>query len=220
MRFGRNPGHYHRGNPGGYRSRLRQCMSLLLIPLVLLVLLPLLAACTGTAAGSQTGTPPLTTGTQPPVTASDLQIVTGQTVYVPAYSQIFYGQAGLTMDLAVTLAIHNTELTAPIIIQSVQYYDTDGNLVREYVRASEPVIVPPMATTGFTVDTSDVSGGWGASFIVVWGAETPVHEPVIEALMVSTQGTHGISLISPGRILVQHYPAVPAVIPAVTPEEG
>jgi hypothetical protein len=157
----------------------------------------LVSACT-----PQTTSAPLISGTLQPVTARDLQIVTGQVVYVPAYSAIFYGRAGLNIELAVTLAIHNTDLEHPIIIQSVRYYDTDGNLVRDYI--SDPVEVAPLATTGFLVEESDRSGGWGANFIVEWGAEQPVYEPIIEAIMISTRGTQGISMISPGRILSQN----------------
>ncbi|MBZ0280914.1 MAG: DUF3124 domain-containing protein [Anaerolineae bacterium] len=149
---------------------------------------------------------PLSSTSQPPATlypvaASNLQIVTGQTIYVPAYSSIFYGSATQTMDLSVTLAIHNTDTNLPIIIQSVTYHDTDGALVREYI--DSPVEVPPLATTGFVVEDSDQSGGWGANFIVIWGAEQPVYEPIIEAIMVSTRGNQGISFISPGRVVSQ-----------------
>ena len=144
---------------------------------------------------------PLTTGVLQPITGRDLRIVTGQMVYVPAYSEIFYGREGLSMDLAVTLALHNTDLDSPIIIQSVRYYDTDGNLVRDYI--TEPVEISPLATTGFLVEDSDSSGGWGANFIVEWVAEEPVYEPLIEALMVSTRGTQGVSMISIGRVISQ-----------------
>lgn len=160
----------------------------------------LLAACQGNSPAQ-----PSTPIGSLPITARDLQIVTGQTIYVPAYSEIFYGSARQTIELAVTLAIHNTDLDYPIIIQSVEYYDTEGKLVREYV--DEPVQVPPLATTGFVVEDTDLSGGWGANFIVIWGAEQPVHEPVIEAIMVSTRGTLGVSLISPGRVVSQTLPA-------------
>jgi hypothetical protein len=156
----------------------------------------LLAGCNG---------PPeqrvLTTGSFQPVTGRDLRIVTGQTVYVPAYSEVFYGREGLTMELAVTLAIHNTDLDAPIIIQSVRYYDTNGSLVREYI--DEPVEISPLATTGFLVEDRDRSGGWGANFVVEWVAEEAVYEPIIEAIMVSTQNTQGISMISLGRVISQ-----------------
>jgi hypothetical protein len=147
---------------------------------------------------------PLTIQPLQPVTGRDLQIVTGQTVYVPAYSEVFYGRADLLLELAVTLAIHNTDTDAPIILQSVRYYDTDGALVRDYV--TDPVQVNPLATTGFLVENNDRSGGWGANFIVEWGAETPVFEPVIEAIMIGTRNNQGISFISTGRILSQTYP--------------
>jgi hypothetical protein len=157
-----------------------------------------LAACDAPA--STTSGTPLTTPV--PMTVRDLQIVTGQTLYVPAYSEIFYGSPNRTLDLSVTLAIHNTDPTHAIIIQSAAYYDTNGEQVRDYV--SDPVELAPLATTGFIVEDRDDTGGWGANFIVRWGAEQPVYEPVVEAIMVSTQGTQGISLISPGRIISQN----------------
>lgn len=145
---------------------------------------------------------PLTTGTFRPVTGRDLRVVTGQTVYVPAYSEVFVGGSeGLHRDLAVTLTIHNTDLDAPIIVQSVRYHDTDGALVLDYIE--DPVEIAPLATTGYLVRDRDRPGGWGANFVVEWVAEEPVHEPVIEAIMVSTEGTHGISFISLGRVIVQ-----------------
>lgn len=164
--------------------------------ILMVTLLPFIAGCTPL---SEKG--PMTAGLLQPVTGRDLRIVTGQTVYVPAYSQIFYGQASRTMDLGVTLAIHNTDLNAPIIIRSVRYYNTDGLLVRSYI--NDPMSISPLATTGFLVEEGDVQGGWGANFIVEWIAEQPVYEPVIEAIMISTSGSQGISLLSTGRVISQ-----------------
>jgi hypothetical protein len=131
-----------------------------------------------------------------PVTANDLQIVTGQTIFVPAYSEIFHTDSR-TINLTVTLAVHNTDSEHPIIIQSVRYYDTDGDLVRDYVDA--PLLLNPLATTGFVVD----EGGFGANFIVEWVAEQPVFEPVVEAIMIHTGNQQGLSLITTGRIVAQ-----------------
>jgi len=135
---------------------------------------------------------------------SDLEIVTGQLVFVPAYSEIFYGDASQTLGLTTTLAIHNTDLTHPIIVKSVRYYDTDGALMREYIE--QPVQLQPMGTTGFVIEANDTSAGWGANFLVEWGAEQPVHEPVIEAVMVSLRGVEGVSFISPGRVVSEQRP--------------
>jgi hypothetical protein len=137
-----------------------------------------------------------------PDEVGDLHIVTGQLVFVPAYSEIFYGGSEQTLPLATTLAIHNTDTDASIIIRSVQYFDTEGNLVREL--AEQPIQLGPMATGGFVIDESDLSGGWGANFLVEWVAEEPVYEPVVEAIMVSRRGTEGVSFISPGRVISEH----------------
>lgn len=138
------------------------------------------------------------------VTANDLQVVTGQTVFVPAYSEIFHGRGGQTTDLTVTLAIHNTDANQPIIIQRVEYYNTEGELVRNYV--DELLSLKPLGTTGFVIADDDDSGGFGANFIVEWIAEAPVTEPVIEGVMINTSDQQGLSLITTGRILSQIEP--------------
>ena len=166
---------------------------------VLICIMMSLGACAGTSEP----TAPL--GILSPVTARDLQVATGQVLYVPAYSQIFHGANRDSLDLAVTLTVHNTDLDNTIVLQSVRYYDTDGEFVRDYV--DTPMEVSALATIGFFVPENDLSGGWGANFIVEWVAETPVHEPIVEAVMVSTRSTLGVSMISSGRILSQTLPS-------------
>jgi hypothetical protein len=144
------------------------------------------------------------TPTTPPVVISDLDIVTGQTVFVPAYAEIFYGSADETLALTTTLAIHNSDPENAIVVSSIRYYDTDGTLVRDYVEA--PIRLKPMATTAIVVEAQAGNGGWGTNFLVEWGAETPVFEPVIEAVMTSRQGTEGVSFISEGRVLTETMP--------------
>lgn len=144
---------------------------------------------------------PITTGSFQTITGRDLRIVTGQTLYVPAYSEVLLGSNGNTRELVVTLAVHNTDLDTPIILQSVRYYDTNGDLVRSYI--TDPIEVSPLATTGFLVEAQDTTGGWGSNFIVEWVAEEPVYEPIVEAVMVSKSGTNGVSLISLGRVISQ-----------------
>ena len=138
--------------------------------------------------------------TPPPVSIEDLEIVTGQVIYVPAYSEVFYNDRN-TLDLTITLAIHNTDLEHPIIIKSVRYYDTHGNLVEEYVDQARQL--DPIATASIVLAGDNTRGGVGANFIVEWVAETGVYEPVVEAIMINTSGQQGISLLSPGRVISQ-----------------
>lgn len=127
--------------------------------------------------------------------------VLGETVFVPAYSEIFYGDANRLLELTTTLAIHNTNETSPITITSVAYFDTNGTLIHEYI--PEPVTLAAMATTGFVVESRDRRGGWGANFLVKWESADPVFSPAVEAVMISAQGTEGVSLVSIGRVLSQ-----------------
>lgn len=142
--------------------------------------------------------------TLPSVALTDLEIVTGQTVFVPAYAEIFYGSAEDTLPLTTTLAIHNSDPTHTIVVSSIRYYDTDGTLAKDYV--DTPIQLKPMATTAVVVEPQTSSSGWGSNFLVVWGSEAPVYEPVIEAVMVSRRGAEGVSFISEGRVLTKTGP--------------
>jgi len=143
---------------------------------------------------------PFDTSSQSAIQLSDLDIVSGQTIYIPAYSEIFI-MRDRTMDLAVTLAIHNTDFEHPIFLTSVRYYDSQGQLLREYL--TEPRQLGPLASTEFFVDGDEQSGGLGTNFIVEWVAEQPVFEPIVESIMLNTNNTQGISLTSPGRVINQ-----------------
>lgn len=166
----------------------------------IVVLGGILGGCSGSPQSGQVaqGFPTLS-----PTEIVDLHIVTGQLVFVPAYASII-SVTGPPLELSVTLAIHNADPNNVIIVKSVRYYDTDGNLVRDFVES--PTLLKPLATTGFVIPASEGVGGWGANFLVEWGAEKPVYEPVIEAIMVSSRGTEGVSFISEGRVLSEQLP--------------
>lgn len=130
-------------------------------------------------------------------------------VYVPVYSSVYTGQGFVRSDMAATLSIGNTSRTEPIVVRDVRYYDTDGNLVYRFV--DEPHRLGPMATADFFIDAADVRGGTGANFVVSWAADTPVSEPVIEAVMIGSIGSKGISFISRGtRVVTPPATSAPA----------
>jgi hypothetical protein len=145
----------------------------------------------------QSGTP---TATPAAIQVQDLDIVSGQTIYVPAYSEVPFTGAGRMLELMVTLTVHNTDLTRPIILTSVRYYNGDGQLVREYLDG--PRQLGPLASAEFVVEP-ERGRGVGTNFIVDWVAEEPVYEPVVEALMLNTTGNQGVSFSSVGRVVSQ-----------------
>ena len=131
--------------------------------------------------------------------AYGIEIVDGQTVYVPVYSHI-YADGGRPHLLEATLSIRNLDPNRAISLKSVKYFDTDGVLIKEYLDGKMPL--GPLQTKAFLVEKRDTRGGSGANFIVVWDAEEPVYEPLIEAIMVGFSASNSISFSSPGRALI------------------
>jgi hypothetical protein len=131
--------------------------------------------------------------------ASEIRKVKNQTVYVPAYSHIYHGNREAPFYLTVTLSIRNTDPAHPITIVSVDYFDTDGKLLKSYQKGE--VKLSPVGSTHYVVQESDKSGGFGANFIIKWRSDTKVNEPIIETVMVSTAAQQGISFTSRGQAI-------------------
>ena len=123
------------------------------------------------------------------------EVASGQTVYVPVYSHI-YTRGGVEQLLEVTLSIRNADLENAIVVESIRYYDTEGNELKEYLKA--PIRLRPLASTDFLVEQRDDSGGAGANFLVDWVAEDVVTEPIIETVMVSSEGNRSFAFVRPG----------------------
>lgn len=121
-----------------------------------------------------------------------------RTVYVPAYPAIRIMSGRSRIDLATTLSIHNTSRDKPLLLERVDYHDTDGELIQGYLE--EPIALKPLGTIEMFVAGEDRRGGTGANFVVDWAADGPISEPVIEAVMIGTQGNATYSFVSPGRL--------------------
>jgi hypothetical protein len=127
----------------------------------------------------------------------------GQTVYVPVYSEVLYGNADSSgkperWQLSATLSIRNTDPAIPLTVRSIRYYDTDGKLVREYAAGNK---IGPFGTLETFVEHKDRSGGSGANFLVVWDAEKPINAPIIETIHTYFFGTRSVIFTSPGQPL-------------------
>ncbi len=125
----------------------------------------------------------------------------GQSVYVPIYSHIYHGNKGKTMNLTVTLSVHNIDPARGITLNKVDYYGTDGKLVRGFLEA--PVTLAPFETREFLVDEEDDAGGSGANCLVTWSAEEAANPPIVESVMIGARSGQGISFLSQGRVIHQ-----------------
>jgi hypothetical protein len=103
------------------------------------------------------------------------------------------------VELATTLSIHNTSEVRPLNLLRVDYFDTAGNLLHRYLPS--PIAIRPFGSVETFVPAEDTRGGTGANFVVEWGADGQITEPLIEAVMLGTIGTSGYSFTSRGTTM-------------------
>lgn len=124
------------------------------------------------------------------------ELSSGQTIYVPCYSHIYHGAKARPFDLTVTLSVRSTDTKGSMNLVAVDYYDTDGKLIRSFLQ--KPERLAPLATKEYIVDQIDSSGGSGANFIIRWTSEEIVNAPLVETVMIGTSSQQGISFTSRG----------------------
>ncbi|MBF0210550.1 MAG: DUF3124 domain-containing protein [Desulfamplus sp.] len=124
---------------------------------------------------------------------------TGQTIYVPAYSHIYAGDRELPMLLTVTLSIRNVDINHSIKVNYADYYGTKGERLKRY--ADRALQLKPLESIRYVIPQKDKSGGSGANFMVEWSSEKPVNPPIIESVMIGTEGQQGISFTSRGQVI-------------------
>jgi len=122
-------------------------------------------------------------------------LVQGKT-YLPVYSHIYHRHEQRTFDLTITISIRNVSITDSIYILNADYYNTEGDKIRQYIE--NPVFLKPMETIEIVIKEEDKDGGSGANFIFDWAVMNQGNPPLFEAVMISTSGQQGLSYITRG----------------------
>ena len=118
-----------------------------------------------------------------------------QSVYVPIYSHIYDKDGTHVLNLTATLSIRSTDFSDSLFVSKVDYYGSNGQLIKKYI--DKTLLIKPMSSVEFIVEHSETEGGAGANFVIEWSAKNPV-EPIIQAVMVSTYYSAGISFVTNG----------------------
>ncbi len=124
----------------------------------------------------------------------------GQTIYALAYSHIYSGDRARPFLLTVTLSIRNIDPKHTITITTVDYYETQGNLLKNFL--DKPVTLKPLESMRYVVPQKDKTGGSGANFIVKWKSDKSVNPPIVESLMIGTQSQQGVSFSSRSQVII------------------
>ena len=129
-----------------------------------------------------------------PVTKAELAFE--DIIYVPIYSDIYVDANNQESLLAATLSIRNTSYTDSIFISKIDYFNTDGELVRSFIE--NQISINPMATVNYVIEREDDSGGSGANFIVKVSAKSDRVKPIIQAVMIGQSGNKGFAFSTDG----------------------
>lgn len=122
-----------------------------------------------------------------------------QVIYVPIYSDIYLDEQTQKSLLAATLSIRNTSFTDSLFISKIDYFNTEGDLVRSYIDG--PISLTPMASVNYVIEKKDDTGGAGANFIVELSARNKSVKPLIQAVMIGESGNKGFSFSTDGYLV-------------------
>lgn len=124
---------------------------------------------------------------------------TGQTIYLPLYSHVYFGDREREFNLTATTYIRNTDRRSLITVTSADYYSNKGKRLKGFI--DEPIQIAPFSSVNFTVKESDTTGGSGGSVIVRWKSGQKITPPIVEAVMIGAASTQGISFVCQGKVI-------------------
>lgn len=116
-------------------------------------------------------------------------------VYVPIYSNIYQGSRAEKVQLTATLSIRNTSEIDSLFLKRVDYFNTQGDMVRQYLK--NDVYLDPLETIEYVVEQRDTLGGSGANFMVTWYGKEHL-TPVIESVMIGGLASRTFSFTTQG----------------------
>lgn len=117
-------------------------------------------------------------------------------IYVPIYSDIYIDSSNPKHLLSATLSIRNTSFTDSLYVSKIDYYNTEGSLVRNYI--DKTISIKPMETVNYVIEKEDEIGGSGANFIVELSAKNSEIKPLIQAVMIGKLSNYSFSFSTDG----------------------
>lgn len=122
-------------------------------------------------------------------------LIEGKT-YLPIYSEIYSRTMNTKYLTTATISIRNTNLNDKIYIDKIDYYNTQGNKIRTYLKNT--IFLEPMETKEIVIEYLDKEGGSGANFVFDWSCKPNINKPYFQAVMVTITGSFGLSFTTEG----------------------
>lgn len=125
--------------------------------------------------------------------------VRGQSLFLPVFSELPYGDRGATLTLRILVDIRNLDRRQRLVLKRVDYIGREGVKIRSFI--DEPREVKPFASELIEIKESDRSGGASSGFLIEWSSEVPIQPPLVQGVMVQGAYNQGISLKTEARVL-------------------
>ncbi len=121
-------------------------------------------------------------------------------VYLPVYADVYHVDQSRLFPLTATISLRNTSLSDSLFIYKLNYYNTKGTILKEFLKTDRMLSLAPLETYDLVINNKQYQGGTGANFIVEWGRTNGNAELLVQAVMVSTSGQQGLSFITEGHV--------------------
>ena len=131
-----------------------------------------------------------------PLTETAPASMISKQAYVPFYRTLYVAEDRAVNKLAATLSVHNTSSEHGLIVNTLTYYDGNGEKINELMK--EPHVLRPLASAEFHVGQKQPGTAHVAAAVIGWSGEASISPPLIEAIIVGKYGTKGFSVISRG----------------------
>lgn len=130
---------------------------------------------------------------------NNIKQIKGQILYMPIYSNIPHYIDTTNFDMSAFVTFHNTDFTNKVRIQKVQYFDTKGRMVHDFLEGKVQELAP-LETKDFYVPYRDKSG-IGANFLIEWVSDSLVTEPLVESVTISLKNHYSVAVLSQGKVI-------------------
>lgn len=125
--------------------------------------------------------------------------VRGQILYLPVYSSFPDFKDSSKFDMSAFLAFHNTDFRRSLTITRVQYFNSKGQLVHDFLK-DQHIEISPLETVDYYIPYRDQSGT-GANFLIEWMSDSLVNEPLVESITYSLKNQQTAAVLSHGKVI-------------------
>ncbi|MBB3699664.1 DUF3124 domain-containing protein [Flammeovirga yaeyamensis] len=130
------------------------------------------------------------------------ELVGKKSFYVSSYSNLYHQSGKSKIYFTVVLSLRNTSPTESLFFTKIDYYDSDGNLLKNYLKKN--LEIKPLGSAEYIVEFREKVSGAGANFIVEYGAPHELkNKPIIEAINLGYIGQHGFAFTSSAQEIIQ-----------------